>query len=81
MHEENSDLTKRRRRGLPRPDKCTAKDKELHFPDETHRVSLGDANKALTTPYQDNQAWRSKRLDDCSKAAKLPSNTRARCIP
>jgi len=59
-----------KRRGLPRLDKRTVEDKELHFPDVIHRVGLGDANKALTTPYQDNQAWRSKQLDNCSK---LPS--------
>lgn len=34
---------------------------------------LEDMNKAMTTPYQESQAWRSKRLDDCSKAAKSPS--------
>ena len=64
---------KRQRRGLPRLDKRTVEDKELHFPDGIHCVGLGDANKAITTPYQESQAWRSKRLDDCSKAAKSPS--------
>jgi hypothetical protein len=64
---------KRQRRGLPRLNIRTAEDKELHFPDGIHRVGLGDANKALSTPYQDSQAWRSKRLDDCSKAAKSTS--------
>lgn len=71
---------KRQGRGLPRSDKCIIKDKELHFPDETHRVGLGVANKALTSPYQETQAWRSRRLDNCSMAAKSPS-TRAMCIP
>jgi hypothetical protein len=26
---------------------------------------LGHSNKSMMSPYQDNQEWRSKRLDHC----------------